>query len=161
MAIAHLLRVFIFSFVAMAADGRGGWWNLIPSEFQILFPLIFFFVQLLVLSVVLYVAGLIVVGGRRARFRDAFLISFLGTVLSTVFFLFIPYPFIPLILSIFVWLLLIKSLYETGWLGAIAVGLLAMIIFLVVAILLAIIFGIIKEIWELGKLLFPSFVFSL
>lgn len=159
MAIAHLLKVFIISFVAMAADGRGGWWNLIPSEFQILFPLIFFLVQLLVLSGVLYLAGLIVVGGRRARFRDAFLISFLGTILSTVFFLFIPY--FSLILSIFVWLLLIKSLYETGWLGAIAVGLLAMIIFLVVAILLALIFGIIKEIWELWRLMFPSFIFPL
>ncbi|MCL6579149.1 MAG: hypothetical protein K6T73_07155 [Candidatus Bathyarchaeota archaeon] len=158
MTVAHLLKVFIFSFLAMATNGRGGWWDLIPSEFRLLFPLIFFLVQLLILSGVLYLAGLIVVGGRRARFRDAFLISFLGTILSTVFFLFIPYQLIPLILSIFVWLFLIKSLYETGWLGAIAVGLLAMIIFLVVAILLALIFGIIKEIWELGKLLFPSFM---
>ncbi len=86
---------------------------------------------------------------------DAFLISFLGTVLSTVFVLFIPYLFIALILSVFVWLLLIKRFYETGWLGAIAVGLLAMIIFLVVAILLALAFGIVREIWELWRLWFP------
>jgi len=97
----------------------------------------------------LYVAGLIVVGGKRARFTDAFLISLLGTVLSMIFVMFIPYPFIPLILNIFVWLLLIKRFYETGWLGAIAVGLLAMIIFLVVAIFVALIFGIIEKILEL------------
>jgi len=68
--------------------------------------------------------------------------------LSTVFFLFIPYYSIALVLSIIVWLLLIKRFYETGWLGAIAVGILAMIIFLVIAVLLALFFGIFHVIFE-------------
>ena len=155
MMVAYLLRTFFLASFNMIANGGDRWWDLIPPEFRVIFPLIFFLVQLLVLTGVLYFAGLIVVGGKRARLMDAFLISFLGTVLSTVFVLFIPYLFIALILSVFVWLLLIKRFYETGWLGAIAVGLLAMIIFLVVAILLALAFGIVREIWELWRLWFP------
>jgi len=123
-----------------------GPWGRIPEGLRLIFPLVLFFVNLLVLSVVLYLAGLIVVGGRRARFLDAIKISFIGTILSTVFILFIPYGLIALVLSIFVWLLLIKSLYETGWLGAIAVGILAIIILIVVAIILALIFGILAVI---------------
>ncbi len=92
---------------------------------------------------VFYIAGLIVVGGKRARFSDAFIISLVGTVLSTLFYLFIPYRLIALLLSLFTWLLLIKRLYETGWLGAIAVGILAVIVYFAVLVLLAfIILGI-------------------
>ncbi|MBS7632087.1 hypothetical protein KEJ15_00465, partial [Candidatus Bathyarchaeota archaeon] len=52
---------------------------------------------------------------------------------------------IALVLAILVWLLLIKNLYETGWLGAIAVGIMAIVVFLVAAILIALIFGILEK----------------
>jgi len=132
----------------IAARGDGSWWDLIPNEFRQIFPLVLFLVNLLVLAVVLYLAGLMVVGGRRARFFDAIIISLLGTVLSTIFFLFIPYPLIALVLSILAWLFLIKSLYETGWLGATAVGILAIIIFLAVTLILALVFGILDKLIE-------------
>jgi len=158
MSVASLLRVALVIGLSATEDGGGRLLDLIPPEFQIIFPLIFLLVALLVLTGVLYLAGLVVVGGKRARFRDAFIISFLGTVLSTVFVMLIPYPFISLILSVFVWLLLIKRLYETRWLGAIAVGLLAMIIFVAIAIILGFIFGIIEDI---RRLLFSTFTFVL
>jgi hypothetical protein len=139
MTIKHILPLLLLgSFMAMGK----GWWDLIPIGLQLIFSLVLFLVNLIVLTFVLYFAGLIVVGGKKARFLDAFLISFLGTVLSAAFFLFIPYGLIALVLGIFVWLLLIKSLYETGWLGAIAVGFLAIIIFIVISIILALLFGI-------------------
>jgi hypothetical protein len=128
----------------LSSINRGPWWDIIPDGLRIIFPIVWFFVSLLVLAVVLYLAGLIVVGGKRALFSDAFRISLLGTVLSTIFFLFIPYNLIALLLSIFVWLLLIKRLYETRWLRAIAVGILAIIIFLAVTILLALVFDILS-----------------
>jgi hypothetical protein len=143
---AYLLQILLYA-VLGKADGRP-WWDVIPSELRIIFPLVWFIVELFVLAVVLYLAGLVVVGGKRALFTDAFLISLFGTVLSTLFFLFIPYSLIASFLSIFVWLLLIKRLYETGWLSAIAVGILAIIIFLVVVILLALVFGILAVIIE-------------
>jgi len=137
---AYLIQVMLYAFLGEA--GRGPWWETIPEGLRLIFSLALFFVNLLVLAVVLYLAGLIVVGKKRALISDAFIISLLGTVLSTIFFLFIPYNLIALLLSIFVWLLLIKRLYETRWLSAIAVGILAIIIFLVVTILLALLFGI-------------------
>jgi hypothetical protein len=95
---------------------------------------------LLVLTVVLYLAGLIVVGKKRALISDAFIIALLGTALSTLFVIFLP-NWIAILLIIIVWLILIKRLYETGWLGAIAVGILAIVIYLAVLILVAIAFG--------------------
>ena len=120
----------------------------LPEGLTLIFSLAWFLAELFILAIVLHIAGLIVVGGKRALFSDAFIISFLGTILSTLFILFIPYGLIALLLSIFVWLLLIKRLYETGWLGAIAVGILAIIIFLVVLVLLALVFGVLGIIIE-------------
>ncbi|MEM3673286.1 MAG: hypothetical protein QW468_03555 [Candidatus Bathyarchaeia archaeon] len=124
------------------ANGRGLWEH-IPAALHLVFFLAWFFIELFVMAGVFYIAGLIVVGGKRARFSDAFIISLIGTVLSTLFYLFIPYRLIALFLSLCTWLLLIKRLYETGWLGAIAVGILAVIVYFVVLVILAfIILGI-------------------
>jgi len=82
-----------------------------------------------------------VVGGRRALFSDAFLISLLGTIVGNICLLFFP-PVIGLILSLVVWLLLIRHYYETGWLGALAVAILAVIIFVVILFILGLILGV-------------------
>ena len=140
-----MIQTYLFQIMLHAVFSNingGAWWEIIPEGLRLIFAIVWFFVNLLVLAVVLYLAGLIVVGGKRALFSDAFIISILGTVLSTVFFLFIPYNLLALFLSVFVWLLLIKRLYETRWFNAIAIGILAMLIFLAVTVLLALIFGI-------------------
>lgn len=108
---------------------------------NLIFGVAWFLIELLMLTIVLYAAGRVVVGERRARLLDALIIALLGTVLSAILITFIPYGFIALILSALVWLLLIKGLYETGWLGAIAVGILALVIFIAVLLLLALIIG--------------------
>jgi hypothetical protein len=135
--------------IILSVGARESWWEMIPEGLRLVFSLVVFFVSLLVLAVVLYLAGLVVVGKKRALFSDAFIISFLGTVLSTLFFMFISYHWVAVVLSIVVWLLLVKRLYETGWLGATAVGILAIIIFLAITVLLALLFGILYVIFEL------------
>ena len=100
-----------------------------------------FIVNLLVMTIVFYVAGIIVVGKRRALFSDALVISLLGTVVGNICLLFFP-PVIGLLLSLIVWLLLIRRYYETGWLGALAVAILAVIIYVVVLVILAFLFAI-------------------
>lgn len=144
----HYLIQIMLHWIFDIAD-RGSWWELIRPELRLIFSLALFFLNLLALAVVLYLAGLVVVGVKRTLLADAFMVSLLGTVLSTIFFMFIPYGLIALFLSVFVWLLLIKRLYETGWLSAIAVGMLAVIIFLVVTVLLALVFGILYIIYRL------------
>jgi len=115
-----------------------------------------FIVNLLVLTIVLYVAGFIVVGKKRAQFLDAFIIAFLGAVIST--FLIVLLPNIPLlefdgrklrmgaglslILSFFCYLFLIKHYYETGWLGALAVAIVAVIVFVVFTAILEVLLSI-------------------
>jgi len=122
------------------------WIDVIPEAFRLVFTLTLFFASLLVLAGVLYLAGLVVVGRKRTLLGQAMVISLLGTVLSMAFFMFIPYGLVALFLSIVVWLLLIKRLYETRWFGAIAVGILALVVFLVVVIFAALVFGILSEI---------------
>ncbi len=120
----------------------GAWQDLIPEGLRLLFPLVLFLVNLLVSAVFLYLAGLVVVGKKRALLTDAITISLLGSVLSTVFFMFLPYRPIALLLSALTWLLLIKRLYKIGWFSAVVVGILGVVIFLVVVILLAFAFHI-------------------
>ncbi|MEM3623260.1 MAG: hypothetical protein QXR76_05775 [Candidatus Bathyarchaeia archaeon] len=152
MTLASALQIVLLTSMSLIARREGSWWDNIIGELgrgvAIIFSLALFFVGLLVLTIVLYLSGLIVVGGKRARLSDALIIALLGTVLSTLFFMFIPYPLIGLVLSIITWLLLIKSLYETGWLGSLAVGILAIIIYFALFILLALFFGILAIIIE-------------
>lgn len=115
---------------------------------HIVFSIVWFFVELLILTVVLYLAGRVVVGGKHALFSDAFMIALIGTILSSLFVVFIPYSLIAILLSIFVWLLLIKRLYKTGWLSAVAVGILAIIIFIAVLAFVALVFGVLYLILE-------------
>ena len=148
MKLTYSLGHMLLLILSIAAQGEKSWWNLIREDLRVIFLLVLFLVNLLILAVVLYLAGLVVVGKKRALLSDAFIISLLGTVLSILFFMFLPYRLLALILSIIVWLLLIKRLYETGWLGAIAVGILAMVIFLAVTLLLALFFGIMEVLIE-------------
>jgi hypothetical protein len=122
----------------------------IQTPFQFLFwhTLIVFIISLIVLALVLYVAGLLVVGGDKARLSSAFAIALLGVfvdfVLNMAFTLLllsvsIPWEYIfifRIFLSLIVWLSLIKNFYKTGWLGSLAVAILAVTIMVVLGILL-------------------------
>ncbi len=98
-------------------------------------PLFTFIVGLIILTLIFYIAGRIVVGGKRALFSDAFVISLLGTIVMNVCLNFFGL-LVGAILSLIVWLLLVKHYYETGWLGAIAVGIMAVIVSIVILTLL-------------------------
>jgi hypothetical protein len=104
-------------------------------------PLFTFIVGLIVLTIIFYIAGRVVVGGKKALFSDAFVISLLGTIVMNVCLAFFGL-LVGAVLSLIVWLLLIKHYYETGWLGAIAVGIMAVIVSVVITILLGILLGI-------------------
>ena len=116
----------------------------IPAEYRLLYSVIAIIVNLIILTLVFYLAGVIVVGKRRALLSDAFVIALLGTAVSGICNYFFS-PLIGAVLSFLVWILLIRHYYETGWLGALAVGILAVIIAvvmsLVVLFILALLLG--------------------
>jgi len=109
-------------------------------------------VNITVLTIVFYVAGVIVVGKKRALPSDAFIIALLGIVITTFFMAFLPGQVIftfdshklrfgsglGLLISFILYLLLIRHYYETGWLGALTVAILAVITFVVLAFILAV-----------------------
>jgi len=113
------------------------------------FSVALFFITLLVLTIVLYVAGLVVVGKRRALFSDAFMISLIGTLVSTSLLMFIPYSLVSLLLSIVAWLLLVKRFYGTGWLGSISVSVLVLTIFVSIVVITSLVFGLFETVFKL------------
>ena len=117
--------------------------NMIGQELSepLVGQLINFVLGLAILTIVFYIAGRAVVGGKRALFSDAFVISLLGTIVANIVSLF-NLPLIGLILSLIVWLLLIKHYYETGWLGALAVAVLAVIVYIAIWFILFLILAI-------------------
>ena len=130
-------------------------WFGFPEGAKILLALGTFFIGLLILTAVFYVAGLIIVGEEKARFSDALIISLLGTFIGNAVFLFLPGIF-GLIAALIIWLLLIKHFYETGWLGALGVAILAVIVFIAILAILAIIQAISIPLIEiLLPMLFP------
>ena len=80
--------------------------NMIGQELSepLVGQLINFVLGLAILTIVFYIAGRAVVGGKRALFSDAFVISILGTIVANIVSLF-NLPLIGLILSFIVWLL--------------------------------------------------------
>lgn len=118
-------------------------------EFTFLRILLSFVTNLIALTIVLYVAGLIVVGDERTKLSSAFAIALLGTavnlVLSTAVTL-LPlsvsfsweYLFaLRVILYLVVWLSLMKIFYRTDWPRTFAVAVVALVIMLVIELLLA------------------------
>jgi len=139
------------TFVNTAVSGiaRRWFWESLSSGVLLLFGIILFLLELMVLTVVFYISGLIVVGKKRAKLGDAFLISLLGTIVFNVFVMLIPV--LGLFIALLVWLALIKHYYETGWLGALAVAILAVLVYFALFILLLTIFSLPLLLWGLFK----------
>jgi len=119
----------------------------------ILVAIAVFLIQVLILSAVIYIAGLMVVGGRKATFGDAFKISLLGTVLGGLIYAAISFfvPLLGLIVYILIWLALIKQYFETGWLNALAIGILAVIVWIVLIIIVGLILAVPLTLLEFFK----------
>jgi len=127
---------------------------------SILIFIVVFLIEMLILSVIIYFAGLMIVGGRKATFGDAFKISLLGTVLGGLIYgvVSIFAPLIGWVIYILIWLALIKQYFETGWLNALAIGILAVIVALALFILMGLFTVGLALLLDLLKDLFKVFV---
>src|SRR5881227_3402259 len=95
--------------------------------------LIVFIIYLLVIGFVLWLAGEIVVG-RRVTFGEALAIAGVGTFLVGASIALLG--LIGLLLGLVIFLLLVKHYFKTGWLGAIGVGIMAIIVLVVLTFIL-------------------------
>ena len=95
-------------------------------------------VNVIILSPVLWLAGRAIVGKEKAKFTDAILTVVIGTVIGTLFGIFFS-GLIAALIQLILWLLIVKHFFDCGWLRALAISILAIIIFAAIAIILGLI----------------------
>ena len=95
-------------------------------------------VNVIILSPVLWLAGRAIVGKEKAKFTDAILTIVIGTAVGTLFGIFFS-GLIAALIQLILWLLIVKHFFDCGWLIALAISILAIIIFAAIAIILGLI----------------------
>lgn len=102
--------------------------------------LISIIVNTIIVAPVLWLAGRGVVGREKAKFTDAIFIVLIGTVIGTLIGAYLT-GWVAVIAMLIVWLLLVKHFFDCGWLRALAISILAVILFVIIAIILGLIIG--------------------
>jgi hypothetical protein len=95
--------------------------------------IVLFIIYLLIIGFVLWLAGEIVVG-RRVTFGEALAVAGTGTFLVGASIAFLG--LIGVLLGILIFLLLVKHYFKTGWLGAIGVAIMAVVVGVVLTFIL-------------------------
>ena len=106
----------------------------------------------IIVSIPVWLAGKAVTGGK-ATFGDAMIATLFGPIVYAVTLFIVSFVLgavigsaayiIALILSLIAWIWVYKASFRTGWLGAIAIAILAWIIFVVISIIFGTLFGIV------------------
>jgi hypothetical protein len=106
----------------------------------------------IIVSIPVWLAGKAVTGGK-ATFGDAMIATLFGPIVYAVTLIIVDYflgaligstaYIIALILALIAWIWVYKASFKTGWLGGIAIAILAVIIFFVISIILGAVFGLV------------------
>jgi hypothetical protein len=106
----------------------------------------------IVVSIPVWIAGKAITGGK-GTFGEAMLATLLGPIVYVVTLILVDFflgsfigssaYIIGLILAFIAWIWVYKASFKTGWLGGIAIAILAVIIFAVISIVLGALFGLI------------------
>lgn len=101
-------------------------------------------VGVIFIAPILWLAGRTLVGKAKAKFTDAIMIVVLGLVIGAVVGALVG-GLIAALIMLIVWLALIKHFFDCGWLMALVIAIIAVVIFTIIGVVLAIIgFGILK-----------------
>jgi hypothetical protein len=93
-------------------------------------------VSVIIISPVLWLVGRSMVGGAKARFTDAIWIVVLGIIINAILGTFI-HGAVGFIVTLIVWVGLIKHFFDAGWGKAILIGIVAIIVLIVISVVLA------------------------
>lgn len=97
-------------------------------------------VAVLLESLFLHFAAVVIL--HQPRFRSAFAVAILGSLLAYLVFLVVGgLPVLALLLALICWLGVCASIYRTNWLRALLIGLLAYVLWLGTKFLIASAFG--------------------
>lgn len=93
-------------------------------------------VNIIIIAPVLWMAGRVLTSREKAKFTDSLMIVVLGTVIGSL----LQFAFSGIAASLIVlilWLALIKHFFDCGWLKAFLIAVVAVVIFVVVGAVLA------------------------
>ena len=96
-------------------------------------------IKIIILAPVLWLSGRALVGKEKAKFVDAIWIIILGALIGGIFSYFEIIGIIALIIQLLIWLGLVKHFFDTGWLKAFVISVLAVIILVVITFILGLI----------------------
>ena len=98
-------------------------------------------VGVIIVSPILWLVGRAMVGKQKAKFTDAIWIVALGIIIWAIIgYLSLP-GWVAAIVMVIVWLALIKHFFDCGWLKALLIAIVALVIFFVIAFILALVLG--------------------
>ncbi len=96
-------------------------------------------VKIIVLAPAFWLAGQVLAGKGKAKFIDAVWIVILGTLIGGIFSFFEFIGIIALVIQLIVWLGLVKHFFDTDWIKAFIISVLAIIIIILVGFILGLI----------------------
>ena len=105
----------------------------------------------IIVSIPVWLSGKAIIGGK-ATFGEAMIATLFGPIVYAVTLIIVDYflgaligstaYIIALVLAFISWIWVYKASFKTGWLGGIAIAILAVIIFAVISIILGALFGL-------------------
>jgi len=114
--------------------------SLHKEEDSMAFNLTNFLIQLIVsiiiIAPILWLVGRWLAGKDKAKGSDAVWIVVLGVIIGTIIGSFV-HGAVGTIITLIVWLALIKHFFDCGWLKAILIAIIAIIVFVIIAFILA------------------------
>ena len=103
-------------------------------------------INTIIIGPVLWLVGRALVGKQKAKFTDGLWIAALGTVIGEILSYFFVPGIIVSIVMVIIWLGLIKRFFDCGWLKALVIAIVAIIIFIIIAAVLVILgFAIFRQ----------------
>ncbi|HDQ05658.1 MAG TPA: hypothetical protein ENN36_02905 [Candidatus Bathyarchaeota archaeon] len=96
-------------------------------------------IKIIILAPAFWLAGRALAGKENAKFLDAVWIVILGTLVGGIFSYFEISGIIALIIQLIIWLGLVKHFFDTDWIKAFVISVLAVIILVVIGFILGLI----------------------
>jgi len=93
-------------------------------------------ISVIIISPILWLVGRSMVGGAKAKFTDAIWIVVFGIIINAILGTFV-HGAIGFIVTLIVWIALIKHFFDAGWGKAILIGIIAIIVLIIIAFVLA------------------------
>lgn len=109
--------------------------NLDPLLVNLFYQLV---LNILILSPVLWISGRLLAGKEKAKGTDALWIVILGTVIQAALGYFLTGS-IALLIVLVIWLALVKHFFDCGWLRALVISVVAVVILVAIAVVLELI----------------------